>query len=116
MVFQSRRYTATLRDLGDKAPDWDVASFPLLREPVAVLHADAYCMAAKAAQPDAARDFVNYAMSVEGQADYYATVKCLKRLFAQDDNQKVLDGMTLDPLAASEIAEPGPAARAVGEV
>lgn len=68
MVFQSRRYTATLRDMGDKAPDWDVAPFPLLREPVAVLHADAYCMAAKASQPDAARAFVSYAMSADGQA------------------------------------------------
>ncbi|MDO9465868.1 MAG: sugar ABC transporter substrate-binding protein [Thiobacillus sp.] len=68
MLFQSRRYTATLRDLGDKAPDWDVAPFPLLREPVGVLHADAYCMAAKARSPVDAQAFVEYAMSVEGQA------------------------------------------------
>lgn len=68
MLFQSRRYTATLRDLGDKAPDWDVAPFPLLREPVGVLHADAYCMAAKAASPGDAQAFVEYALSVEGQA------------------------------------------------
>ncbi len=68
MLFQSRRYTATLRDLGDKAPDWDVAPFPLLREPVGVLHADAYCMAAKARSPVDAQAFVEYALSVEGQA------------------------------------------------
>lgn len=68
MLFQSRRYTATLRDLGAKAPDWDVAPFPLLREPVGVLHADAYCMAAKAASPEAAKAFVAYALSAEGQA------------------------------------------------
>lgn len=68
MLFQSRRYTATLRDLGAKAPDWDVAPFPLLREPVGVLHADAYCMAAKAAAPEDAKAFVEYALSVEGQA------------------------------------------------
>lgn len=68
MLLQSRRYTATLRDLGAKAPDWDVAPFPLLREPVGVLHADAYCMAAKAAAPDAAKAFVQYALSAEGQA------------------------------------------------
>lgn len=68
MLFQSRRYTATLRDLGAKAPDWDVAPFPLLREPVGVLHADAYCMAAKAASPDAAKAFVAFALSAEGQA------------------------------------------------
>jgi len=68
MLFQSRRYTATLRDLGAKAPDWDVAPFPLLRERVNVLHADAYCLAAKAAQPAAAKDFVAFALSVEGQS------------------------------------------------
>lgn len=68
MLFQSRRYTATLRDLGARAPDWDVAPFPLLREPVGVLHADAYCMAAKAAAPDDARAFVEYALSVPGQS------------------------------------------------
>ena len=68
MLFQSRRYAATLRDLGEKAPDWDVAPFPLMREPVGVLHADAYCMAAKAAQPVAAQQFVEYALSAEGQA------------------------------------------------
>ncbi len=68
MLFQSRRYTASLRDLGDKAPDWDVAPFPLLREPVGVLHADAYCMAAKAASPADAQAFVEYALSVEGQS------------------------------------------------
>lgn len=68
MLLQSRRYTATLRDLGEKAPDWDVAPFPLMREPVGVLHADAYCMAAKAASPVDAQAFVEYALSVEGQA------------------------------------------------
>ena len=68
MLFQSRRYTASLRDLGDKAPDWDVAPFPLMRESVGVLHADAYCMAAKAASPVDAQAFVAYALSVEGQS------------------------------------------------
>jgi multiple sugar transport system substrate-binding protein len=67
MLILSRRYTTTLRDMGDQAPDWDVAPFPLMREPANVLHADAYCMAAKASQPDAAKDFVNYALSEEGQ-------------------------------------------------
>lgn len=39
--------------------------------------------------------------SNEGQSDYYATTKCMKRLFEKDDNQKILDGMTVDPLAVS---------------
>lgn len=39
--------------------------------------------------------------SVEGQSDYYSTLKCLRRIFAKDDNKKVLAGMTLDPVAVS---------------
>lgn len=37
--------------------------------------------------------------SNEGQADYYATVKCLKRFFEKDDNEKILAGRKLDPIA-----------------
>lgn len=37
--------------------------------------------------------------SNEGQADYYATTKCLKRLFEKDDNEKILAGMKVDPTA-----------------
>lgn len=74
MLFESRRYTASLRDAARHADpkaaklDWDVAPFPQILKPVSVLHADAYCMAAKAAQPEAARDFVAYALSDEGES------------------------------------------------
>lgn len=40
--------------------------------------------------------------SVEGQSDYYSTLKCLRRMFAKDDNKKILDGMTLNPTAVSQ--------------
>jgi hypothetical protein len=39
--------------------------------------------------------------SVEGEADYYAMLKCLRRLFEKDDNRKILAGRKLDPLAVS---------------
>lgn len=35
----------------------------------------------------------------EGGADYYATSKCLRRFFAQDDNAKIIAGLTIDPTA-----------------
>jgi hypothetical protein len=35
--------------------------------------------------------------SAEGQADYYAMAKCLKRLFENDDNARLLAGRRLDP-------------------
>ena len=37
--------------------------------------------------------------SVEGEADYYASLKCLKRIFARDDNAKILALRRVDPLA-----------------
>lgn len=69
MLFQSRRYTATLRELEGqgKGLDWDVAPLPRLQQEVGVLHADAYCMARASAQPQAAQRFVAYALSEAGQ-------------------------------------------------
>lgn len=68
MLLQSRRYTATLRELEGqgKGLDWDVAPLPVMQKPGGVLHADAYCMARQAAQPEAAKRFVAYALSEPG--------------------------------------------------
>ncbi|MNK01227.1 hypothetical protein D3C87_190220 [compost metagenome] len=35
----------------------------------------------------------------EGGSDYYATLKCLRRFFAEDDNAAILQGLDLDPTA-----------------
>lgn len=35
----------------------------------------------------------------EGGSDYYATLKCLRRFFAEDDNAAILQGLDLDPVA-----------------
>ncbi|MGZ3772147.1 MAG: hypothetical protein ACXVCY_08305 [Pseudobdellovibrionaceae bacterium] len=37
----------------------------------------------------------------EGGADYYATLKCLRRYFAEDDNATILNGVELDPTAVA---------------
>jgi multiple sugar transport system substrate-binding protein len=68
MLLHSRRYTATLRGLGARAPDWDVAPLPVGSQPATILHADAYCMAAASTRQDAAQRFVAYALSAQGQA------------------------------------------------
>ena len=64
MIFNSRRYTPTLRHIRNL--DWDVAPFPLLAKPASALHADAYCMAASTRDKAAAQDFVAYALGTEG--------------------------------------------------
>lgn len=66
MLFNSRRYTATLRQI--KGLDWDVAPMPLLIKPASALHADAYCMAKSAKDKETAMDFVAFALGEEGQA------------------------------------------------
>jgi multiple sugar transport system substrate-binding protein len=64
MFLSSRREVPTFRTIEDF--DWDVASFPTLREPVSVLHSDAYCLA-KGKGADAAWRFVEFAAGPEGQ-------------------------------------------------
>jgi len=41
----------------------------------------------------------------EGGSDYFASLKCLRRFFAQDDNAQILAGKTLDPVAVARCEE-----------
>ena len=38
----------------------------------------------------------------EGGADYFATLKCLRNYFAEDDNESILAKVTLDPLVQTQ--------------
>lgn len=40
--------------------------------------------------------------SIEGESDYFSHLKCLRRLFLNDDNKKIVDGMQVDPVAARD--------------
>jgi hypothetical protein len=40
--------------------------------------------------------------SYEGQADYFGSLKCLKRILSNDDNQAIVAKMTIDPEAKSK--------------
>jgi hypothetical protein len=40
--------------------------------------------------------------SNEGQADYFATLKCLRQLFLQDDNSALVAKMAIDPLVQKD--------------
>lgn len=35
--------------------------------------------------------------SVEGQADYFATMKCMRRMLEDEDNQKIVSALEIDP-------------------
>ena len=43
--------------------------------------------------------------SVEGQADYYGTLKCLRKYFALDNNVEVINDMEVDPYVVERCAE-----------
>ncbi len=45
------------------------------------------------------KNFMMSWASNEGQSDYYATLKCLRRFFADDDNVKIVSQMEVQPLA-----------------
>lgn len=71
MLLSSRRSTTTFRTITDFV--WDVAPLPIYGEPAGVLHADAYCIPSGSDNKNAAWQFVEFAMSAEGQAAIAAT-------------------------------------------
>jgi multiple sugar transport system substrate-binding protein len=65
MYMDSRKVVPTLRTITDF--DWDVVPLPILKEPVSVLHSDAYCLTAGSEHPDEAWTFMEFALGPEGQ-------------------------------------------------
>ena len=65
MYMSSRRSTPTFRTITEFG--WDVAPLPLHREPAGILHSDAYCMTAASEHKDEAWQFVEFALSSDGQ-------------------------------------------------
>jgi multiple sugar transport system substrate-binding protein len=107
MVLSSRREVPTFRTIEDF--DWDVASFPTLREPASVLHSDAYCLA-KGEGADAAWRFVEFAAGPQGQRTLARSgriVPSLKRVAASKD---FLDP-SLPPRSSSVFLDAIPAIR-----
>ncbi len=65
MIFDSRRATPTFRTI--TGFEWDIAPIPSNGSPVNILHSDAYCMSAQAANKDITWTFIEYAISAAGQ-------------------------------------------------
>ncbi|MDI6098774.1 sugar ABC transporter substrate-binding protein [Actinoplanes sp. NEAU-A12] len=71
MLLSSRRSTTTFRSI--TGFEWDVAPLPVYRRPAGILHSDAYCMTRGGANKQAAWNFLEYAVSAEGQKIIAAT-------------------------------------------
>ena len=85
MYLDSRKVVPTFRTITDF--DWDVAPLPIIKEPVSILHSDAYCMTASSEHQDEAWTFMEFALGPQGQeiaAETGRTVPSL-RLVAESD-------------------------------
>jgi len=89
MYFNSRRGTPTYREI--TAFDWDVAPLPRGTETAGVLHSDGYCMAATAADKDAAWRFIEFANSPEGQTIIAATGRTVPSIMSVAESDAFLD-------------------------
>ena len=85
MYLDSRKVVPTFRTITDF--DWDVAPLPIVKEPVSILHSDAYCMTAASDRQDEAWTFMEFALGPEGQqiaAETGRTVPSLRSVAESD--------------------------------
>lgn len=89
MYLNSRRGTPTYREAA--AFDWDIAPLPRGKESAGVLHSDAYCLSAAAADKDAAWRFIEFANSPAGQAIVARSGRTVPSLIAVAESGNFLD-------------------------
>ena len=89
MYFNSRRGVPAYREI--EGLDWDVAPLPVGAEAAGILHSDAYCMAAKASDKDAAWLLIEFANSVEGQTLMAGTGRTVPSLREVAESPAFLD-------------------------
>lgn len=110
MLFDSRRAVPTLRTIN--AFDWDVAPLPQGPETATILHADAYCMSAKAENKDAVWSFIEFANSTEGQTIIAKTGRTVPSLQAVAQSPTFLEP-NAKPARSSVFLDAIPTLRAV---
>ena len=89
MYLDSRKVVPTFRTISEF--DWDVAPLPVLKEPVSILHSDAYCMTAGSDEKDAAWTFMEFALGTQGQEIAAATGRTVPSLTSVAESDAFLD-------------------------
>jgi len=89
MLLSSRRATTTFRSIEDF--EWDVAPLPVYDEQVGILHSDAFCITSQSPRQDQAWDFVEYALSTEGQRALVETGRTVPSNIALSRSDAFLD-------------------------
>ncbi len=90
MFLQSRRVVPTLREIDGFR--WDVAPLPQDEQPAGILHSDAFCMSADAADKDAAWAFIEYAAGPKGQEILARTGRTVPSMKAVAESPVFLGG------------------------
>ncbi len=89
MYLNSRRVTPAFREI--TAFQWDVAPLAQGATAANILHSDAYCLAASAADKETAWRFIEFANSPEGQVIIAATGRTVPSLRAVAESDAFLD-------------------------
>ena len=98
MFLSSRRETPVFREVQEL--DWDVAPLPVANEPASILHSDAYCISSGSDVPEAAANFIAYAVGEEG-----GTITALGGRTVPALQEVASSGAFLDPLQPPRHAE-----------
>ena len=102
MYMQSRRVVPTLREIENF--QWDVVPLPVGKSEANILHSDAFCMSAEAADKEATWDFIEYAVGEEGQKILATTGRTVPSMISVAESDLFLKGTGLgDQIGASEL-------------
>jgi multiple sugar transport system substrate-binding protein len=99
MYLDSRRFTPTMRTTATFP--WDVAPLPRSVQAAGILHSDGFCMAASAADKDAAWTFIEFANSTAGQEVLATTGRTVPSLRQVAESPAFLD--PAQPPAGSRV-------------
>jgi multiple sugar transport system substrate-binding protein len=113
MYLDSRKVVPTFRTITGFG--WDVAPLPVLKEPVSILHSDAYCMTAASDQKDAAWTFMEFALGPQGQEIAVATGRTVPSLRSVAESDSFLDE-SADPSNSQVYLDQIPTLRAVPNI
>jgi multiple sugar transport system substrate-binding protein len=113
MLLSSRRSTTTFRSI--TGFEWDVAPLPVYRQPAGILHSDAYCMTRGGENKQAAWNFLEYAISAEGQRIIAATGRTVPS-HVEVANSPAFLGPAQPPRSAKVFLDAIPTVRALPTV
>jgi multiple sugar transport system substrate-binding protein len=107
MFMQSRRAVPTLREI--EGFEWDVVPLPVGKQEANILHSDAFCMSAEAANKEAAWKFIEFAVGEEGQKILAETGRTVPSMISVAESDIFLKGTDIGSQIGAEALAVAPA-------